>query len=247
MPVERLQKYLARSGVASRRSSEELISQGRVKINGRTVTELGTKVDSEKDLVTVNGKPVNPAVTNVYYMLNKPVGYITTASDELGRPTVLHLLSTVEQRVFPVGRLDSDTEGLLFITNDGEFANKLTHPRFALDKEYLVEVLGLPSKEAISRLQKGVVIEERMTAPAEVSFSDVHSRPVNNKSTTWLRITIHEGRKRQVRRMCEAVGHPVSRLIRVRVGPFRLGELPSGAYRELTAAELAKLSRAPRS
>lgn len=233
---ERLQKVLARAGVASRRAAEEMIRQGRVSVNGRVVTEVGTKVRPDLDVVAVDGKPIAGRQHLVYLAMNKPAGYVSTAADTHGRPTVLDLVP-VGARVYPVGRLDLDTEGLLLLTNDGDFAYLVTHPKHALEKEYRALVRGRPGPEALEKLRRGVEIDGRKTAPATVEV--VSSLP----TATWLRIVLHEGRKRQVRRMCEAVGHPVLTLRRVRIGPIELGSLPPGAVRELTAAEVMSIVR----
>ncbi len=230
---ERLQRYLARAGVASRRASEQLITQGRVAVNGETVTALGTKV-RPGDAVTVDGRLAVVRDELVYYALNKPPGYVTTVSDPWGRPTVMRLV-TVPRRVFPVGRLDADSEGLLLLTNDGQLAFRLTHPRFGVDKEYQTLVRGSPSEEALQKLRRGVDLEGRKTAPARVE------RIRAEGNATWLRVTIHEGRKRQVRRMMASVGHEALRLVRTRFGPVLLGDLASGALRELTPAEVEAL------
>ncbi len=205
---ERLQKVLARAGLASRRVAEELIADGRVTVNGE-VAVLGRRVDVAVDRVEVDGAlvPVRPGL--VYYLLNKPAGVVTTASDPEGRPTVVDLVPE-SPRVFPVGRLDVATEGLLLLTNDGELAHHLTHPRFGVDKEYLAHVTGHPSPAAVRRLRDGVDLEDGRTAPARVALL----------APDLLRIVIHEGRNRQVRRMCDAVGHPVRRLVRTRIGPL---------------------------
>jgi 23S rRNA pseudouridine2605 synthase len=230
--TERVQKILARAGVASRRASEELIAQGRVRVNG-VVARLGDQADPEHDRIEVDGAPVGVRPGLVHYLLNKPPGVVTTASDPHGRPTVVELVPA-EPRVFPVGRLDADTEGLLLLTNDGDLAQRLTHPSFGVDKEYLAHVEGSPSRGAIRTLRAGVELEDGTTAPAKVSL-------VGDR---LLRITIHEGRKRQVRRMCEAVGHPVRRLVRVRIGPLSDRRLAPGEWRELEQHEVRALERA---
>ena len=230
----RLQKVLASAGVASRRAAEEMIRAGRVAVNGQLVTTLGTKVVPGRDVITVDGRPLGEAEKLVYFALNKPAGYVSTVSDTHGRPTVLDLAPS-GQRVYPVGRLDVDTEGLLLLTNDGAFAYQVTHPKHALEKEYRVLVAGHPGAAALDRLRRGVEIEGRLTAPAGV---EVVSQDAEG---TWLRVTLHEGRKRQVRRMGEAIGHPVRYLQRVRVGPIRLGDLPLGAFRALTPLEVASI------
>jgi 23S rRNA pseudouridine2605 synthase len=229
---ERLQKVLARTGFGSRRKCEELIDDGRVTVNG-VVAILGQRVDTDHDRVEVDGIPVGVRQGLVYYLLNKPRGVVTTASDPQGRPTVIDLLP-LEPRVFPVGRLDADTEGLLLLTNDGDLTHRLTHPSFGVEKEYLVEVEGTPSPGALRRLREGVELEDGLTAPAQASLVPPHT----------LRITIHEGRNRQVRRMCKAVGHPVVRLVRTRIGPLAERRLAPGEWRPLTLAEVRGLESA---
>ena len=229
---ERLQKVLARIGMGSRRACEELVAEGRVRVNGRTAV-LGQRVDTEHDRVEVDGVPVGVRPELVHYLLNKPRGVVTTADDPQGRPTVTGLVPA-EPRVFPVGRLDADTEGLLVLTNDGDLAHRLTHPSFGVEKEYLAEVEGTPSPAAVRRLREGVVLDDGVTAPARVSL------PAPN----LVRLTIHEGRNRQVRRMCEAVGHPVVRLVRTRIGPLADRSLGPGQWRVLEASEVRALARA---
>ena len=226
---ERLQKVLARAGLASRRASEELIAEGRVRVNG-VVAELGRRIDPEADEVTVDGVPVPVAPGLVHYLLNKPRGVVTTAADPQGRPVVVALVPD-EPRVFPVGRLDADTEGLLILTNDGGFAHRLTHPSFGVPKEYLAEVEGEPGRAALRTLREGVDLDDGRTAPARVT-------PV---SPGVLRLVICEGRNRQVRRMCEAVGHPVRRLVRTRIGPVADRRLAPGSWRSLTPGEVRSL------
>jgi 23S rRNA pseudouridine2605 synthase len=226
---ERLQKVLARAGIASRRASEELIAEGRVRVNGE-VAELGRRIDPGADEVTIDGVPVPVAPGVVHYLLNKPRGVVTTASDPQGRPVVVDLVPA-EPRVFPVGRLDADTEGLLLLTNDGGFAHRLTHPSFGVPKEYLAEVEGTPGRAALRTLREGVDLEDGRTAPARVSVV----------SPGVLRLVISEGRNRQVRRMCEAVGHPVRRLVRTRIGPVADRRLPPGSWRPLTTGEVRSL------
>jgi 23S rRNA pseudouridine2605 synthase len=229
---ERLQKVLARAGIASRRASEELISSDRVLVNGE-IARLGQRVDPEHDRISVDGVPVGVRPGLVYYLLNKPKGVVSTASDPEGRRTVTSLVPA-EPRVHPVGRLDADSEGLLILTNDGELTHHLTHPRFGVEKEYLVSVEGLPSAGMIKALREGVRLEDGVTAPAKVSQVE----------PSLLRIAIHEGRKRQVRRMCEAVGHPVTRLVRTRIGPLRDRSLAPGEWRLLATSEVRDLERA---
>jgi 23S rRNA pseudouridine2605 synthase len=229
---QRLQKVLAQIGLGSRRTCEELIAAGRVQVNGE-VADLGRRVDPESDQVTVDGVPVAVRPGLVYYLLNKPVGAVSTASDPAGRPAVTGLVPS-EPRVHPVGRLDADSEGLLLLTNDGELTFRLTHPSFGVEKEYLVEVKGSPKPGAVRRLREGIELEDGRTAPAQVALVAPNA----------LRITIHEGRNRQIRRMCDAVGHPVRRLVRTRIGPIRVGTLAPGEWRELTTGEVRALERA---
>jgi 23S rRNA pseudouridine2605 synthase len=229
---ERLQKVLARVGLGSRRACEELIAEGRVSVDGE-VADLGRRVDPERDRVEVDGVAIGLRPGLVTYVLHKPAGVITTADDPQGRPTVVALVPA-EPRVFPVGRLDADTEGLLLLTNDGDLAHRLTHPRFGVDKEYLAHVRGRPTRQALRRLREGVELDDGPTAPAQVS----------ELSPGLLRITVHEGRNRQVRRMCEAVGHPVERLVRVRIGPLADRSLKAGQWRELAPEEVRALERA---
>jgi 23S rRNA pseudouridine2605 synthase len=228
--AERLQKVMAQRGYGSRRACEILIDAGRVRVNGE-VAVLGRRIDPEHDLVEVDGRPAPVRPGLVYYLLNKPTGVITTSRDTHGRTTVLELVPP-EPRVFPVGRLDVDTEGLLLITNDGELTNRLTHPSFGVEKEYLATVEGgLVGAGAMRKLRDGVELDDGMTAPAKVSQPE----------PGLLRLTIHEGRNRQVRRMCEAVGHPVSRLVRVRLGPLTDRRLKPGEWRPLETEELHQL------
>ncbi len=234
---ERLQVYLARRGIASRRAAEQLISAGRVEVNGRVVTRLGTTVDPARDQVRVDGRPVGRAERLVYYALHKPPGVVSAARDPRGRPTVTQLVPAAE-RIFPVGRLDADSEGLLLLTNDGPLALRLTHPRYQLEKEYHALVDGVPSPEALRRLAAGVLLDDGLTAPAAARLL----RVVDGRA--WVAVVLREGRKRQVRRMLATVGHQVRRLIRVRVGPIVLGDLPPGAARPLSPREVAALRRA---
>ena len=229
---ERLQKVLARVGIGSRRVCEDLIDEGRVVVNG-VVATLGDRVDPSVDLVEVDGAAVGIAPGLVHYLLNKPAGVVTTAADPQGRPTVVDLVPS-EPRVFPVGRLDLETEGLLLLTNDGELTHRLTHPSFGVHKEYLAHVRGRPSRGAVRTLREGVELDDGPTAPAEVSLVE----------PDVLRIVIHEGRNRQVRRMCEAVGYPVLRLVRTRIGPLRDTRLAPGEWRPLLQDEVRALERA---
>jgi 23S rRNA pseudouridine2605 synthase len=231
-----LQKVLARAGVASRRKCEEWIAEGRVRVNGQTVREPGLQIDADRDRVEVDGQPIVVSTPRVYLIVNKPPGYLSTVRDPRGRPTVLDLVATPE-RVYPVGRLDLDSEGLLLLTNDGELAQRLTHPSFEHEKEYHVRVNGRPTRPSLQRLREGIELEDGFTWPAVVNVLREEA------GGTWLRFVIHEGRKRQLRRMCEAVGHDVTRLIRVRIGPISLGDLPAGESRALTKAEVEALKK----
>ncbi|MBQ9914865.1 MAG: rRNA pseudouridine synthase [Clostridia bacterium] len=231
----RLQKYIALCGVASRRSAEDLISAGKVSVNGTVVTELGTKIDPEKDRVTVGGKVLRSQEKKVYIMLYKPKGYVTTAKDNFDRDKVTDLIPQSLGRLYPVGRLDYDSEGLLLLTNDGDFTFRLTHPSHEVAKSYLVRIIGEISEDAVEQLRKGVVIDGRMTLPAKVSVKKCEE----GKST--LLITITEGRNRQVRKMCAAVGHQLLRLCRVAEGPVKLSGLKPGEWRHLTKEEIALL------
>ena len=240
---ERLQKILARAGHGSRRSAEALITAGRVTVNGADVTELGASADADHDRIEVDGRPVEIAAAPVYLAMNKPVGVLTTVRDPRGRRTVIDLYPPdLPHHVFPVGRLDRDSEGLLLLTNDGGLAHRLAHPRFELDKEYYALVRGTPSAEAQRRLRTGVEIEGRRTSPAEVEV--VTTPPFGHKPRAghaWLKLVIHEGRRRQVRLMCASVGHPVSQLVRTRIGEVLLGRLAPGKTRPLSGRELASL------
>jgi len=230
---ERLQKALARSGFGSRRACEELIAAGRVTVNGE-VAQLGRRLDPRHDRVAVDGVPLPVRPGLVYYVLNKPVRVVTTASDPQGRRTVLDLVPP-EPRVFPVGRLDYDTAGILLLTNDGDLAHALTHPSRGVPKTYLVEVEGVPGRAALRRLREGVALEDGLTAPARVRLAQ--STPTGSA----LEIVLHEGRNRQVRRMCEAVGHPVRRLVRANFGPISDHRLAPGEWRMLTNGEIRSL------
>ena len=229
---ERLQKILARVGIGSRRVVEDLIADGRVVVNG-AVAELGQRADPDVDAIEVDGVLVGVRPDTVWYLLNKPAGVVSTASDPRGRPTVVQLVPA-EPRVFPVGRLDSDTEGLLLLTNDGEVTHRLTHPSYGVEKEYLAHVEGTPSRGVLRTLREGVELEDGMTAPASASMV----------SPGVVRLVIHEGRNRQVRRMCEAVGHPVVRLVRTRIGPLVDTRLSPGEWRPLLQDEVRALERA---
>jgi len=230
-----LQKFLAQGGVASRRKAEELIRAGRVEVNGVVITTPGFKVDPRKDRVKVDGKPVALPPRRWYVLLYKPCGYISSARDPQGRPTVLDLVKGIPARLFPVGRLDFNSEGLILLTDDGELALRLTHPRYQIPKTYHVLVQGNPSEAALERLKRGVALEDGVTSPAEVKVLR------KLKDRTWLEITLREGRKRQVRRMLAAVGHPVVRLKRVKLAFLTLRGLKPGQYRVLAPEEVEKL------
>ena len=229
---ERLQKVLARSGFGSRRVCENLIAAGKVRVNDE-VAVLGRRIDVERDRVEVDGVPASVREGLVHYLLNKPPGVVATASDPQGRPTVVELVPA-EPRVYPVGRLDADSEGLIILTNDGDLTHRLTHPSFGVEKEYLAEVEGTPTPGQVRRLREGVELEDGPTAPARVA----------TLAPNVLRLTIHEGRNRQVRRMCAAVGHPVIRLVRTRIGPVTDQRLAPGQWRPLTSAEVRSLEQA---
>ncbi len=231
---ERLQKLIAAAGLASRREAERWISAGRVTINGR-VAALGEQADPERDRIAVDGRPLRSEQQKITLMLNKPVGYVTTARDPQGRKVVRELVRDIPVRLFPVGRLDINTEGLLLLTNDGELAARLSHPRHQVAKTYLVRIRGRLTDDERRRLEQGLELDDGPTAPARVE------KVRCSGSHTWLEMTITEGRNRQVRRMCEAVGHPVSRLKRIRVAFLDLGELRSGRYRLLSSAEVRRL------
>jgi len=237
MPAERVQRALARAGFGSRRACEELIVQGRVSVNG-TVATLGDRLEPETDLVTVDGVSVNLDPNVRYYALHKPVGVVTTMRDPQGRPDMRSLLPTDGPRVFPVGRLDRDTEGLLLVTNDGELGNRLLHPRYAIEKEYLAEVDGTPSERQIARLRRGVDLDDGPAMPKSARIV------ASSGGRGAVRLVMTEGRKREVRRLLAAVGLPVTRLVRLRIGPVRLGRMAPGAIRELTPEEVRELSRA---
>lgn len=238
MAQERLQKILARAGVASRRASEEIILAGRVRVDGRVVDQLGAKADPARQDITVDNKPLPAPEAKEYWLVHKPAGVVSTAKDPQGRRLVLDLLPPeASGRLYPVGRLDYDSEGLLLLTNDGDLAYRLMHPRFGVPKVYRVWVAGKPSSDALDRLREGVEVDGRRTAPATVRLKS--GTPYRSK----LSMVLYEGRKREIRKMMAAVGHPVERLVRTGMGPLRLGELPPGAARRLAPAELFELKR----
>ncbi|NVL90781.1 MAG: rRNA pseudouridine synthase [Desulfobacterales bacterium] len=234
---ERLQVVLARAGVASRRQAEELIREGRVTVNGRVVFKPGTKVVLGEDTIRVNNRLIRRLEPKITIVLNKPKQVLTTSRDPRGRPTTAELVRKIKARVFPVGRLDYHTEGLLILTNDGELAQHLQHPRYGIPKTYQTKVKGIPAAEVLQRLRSGISLDNRQTTPALVKKTGTTGK------NTWLEITIKEGRNRQIRRMCSAVGHPVMKLKRTCYGPIRLGNLKPGTYRKLTPAEMKKLRK----
>lgn len=235
--MERLQKVMAHAGVASRRACEEIIKAGRVFVNGKPAV-LGQKVDPTRDKIVVDGKELTTTEPKRYFILNKPLGYVTTSKDQFNRRSVLDLLPQVRERIYPVGRLDYDSEGLVFLTNDGELAYRVMHPKFELPKTYIVRVRGNITMDAIYRLRTGVVLEDGLTAPAQVELLKA------DHENSVLRITITEGRNRQLRRMCKSVGHEVLRLTRIAIGPLTLTGLSSGKYRHLRPQEIREIFKA---
>jgi len=237
--MERLQKVMARAGVASRRRCEEMIAAGMVKVNGRVVTELGAKVDPTQDKIQVGGKTLFLTPRKYYILMYKPRGYVSTLSDEKGRKIVTDLLMGVPGRVYPVGRLDYDSEGLLLLTNDGDLTYVLTHPKHHVQKTYLVRVEGLPAQEKLEQMAGGLVLEDGLTAPAIVRLAG------EQEGNALLEITVGEGRNRQLRRMCEHIGHPVLRLKRIRFANLSIQGLKPGQYRYLTGEEVSRLKKQP--
>ena len=233
----RLQKYLAECGIASRRKCEEYIIQGKVEVNGKIVTELGTKIDFEKDKIKFNNKEIKPEKKHVYILLNKPIGYVTTADDQFGRDTVLDLVK-VKERIVPVGRLDMYTSGALILTNDGDFLYKVTHPKHEINKTYNATLKGIIQNDEVERLKKGVKIEDYTTKPAKVKILKTDTE----KDISRIEITIHEGKNRQVRKMCEAIGRNVIALHRSKIGSINVKDLPLGKWRYLTSKEVKSIS-----
>lgn len=231
----RLQKVIAAAGLASRRAAEEMIVDARVEVNGRIVTELGTRVDPERDIIRLDGARIPPQRHHVYLALNKPRGVVSTLDDPQDRPTLVDYIPKKAGRLFHVGRLDTATEGLMILTNDGDFAQRLSHPSFEIDKTYMAEVEGVVENAALRRLEKGIVLEDGFIKPDKVK---VVSR---GQDKTLLELTLHSGRNRVVRRMLDAIAHPVRRLARTRIGPIYLGNLPTGEVRELTSKEVGAL------
>ena len=231
----RLQKFLAEAGIASRRKAEELIVMGKIQLNGKVVTELGTKVNTQKDVVLYQNKKVEIKQNFVYIMLYKPEGYVTTVKDQFQRPTVMDLLKDITERVYPVGRLDYDTSGLLLLTNDGDLTYRLTHPKHHIEKTYEAKLFGIPSEQDILKFRRGIIIDGKKTEPATLEILK------KEKKYTTVRIVIQEGRNRQVRKMCQAIKHPVAQLKRIGTGTLFLKDLKKGSYRYLTQKEISYL------
>lgn len=231
MEKMRLQKYIAHCGYCSRRKAEELIQEGRVKVNGNIVCKLGVSIDSN-DNVMVDDIVISKEEKKVYILLNKPCGYVTTAKDQFARLTVLDLLNDIPERIYPVGRLDYNTSGLLILTNDGEFAYKLTHPKHKMSKTYIARIKGMPEKSKLIKFEEGLVIDNKKTAPAKIKIIS------KDNNTTTVKITIHEGRNRQIRKMCEVIGHPVLELKRIAIGKLELNELEVGKWRYLSNIDM---------
>lgn len=232
----RLQKYIAKSGVASRRKAEELILEGKIQVNGKTITELGIKVNPEKDIVTYNGKKLKTEEEFVYILLNKPIGYVTTVKDQFGRDSVLDLVK-IKEHLVPVGRLDMYTSGALILTNDGDFVYKVTHPKHEIEKTYTVTIKGIVKNEEVEMLRKGVKIENYITKPAKVKILKTDEE----KNISRLEITIHEGKNRQVRKMCETVGHKVLALHRSKIAGIGVKDIPLGKWRFMKEKEIRKI------
>ncbi len=237
MALERIQKILAKSGIASRREAERMVVEGRVSVNGKIVETLGSKADPSRDSIKVDGKRVAHFEPKVIFLLNKPRGYLSTVKDPKGRPTIMDLLKNVKRRVYPVGRLDFDAEGLLLLTNDGDLAHLFSHPRFSVPKTYLVKVAGVPEEKKLARLRRGVRLEDGEAKA--VSCSLIRQREKNS----WVRVVVTEGRNHLVKRMFSAIGHTVLKLKRVEYGPIRLGDLPFGQFRRLTPEEMEKIKQ----
>lgn len=233
----RLQKYMALCGVASRRKSEEIIKEGRVKVNNKTVIEMGITIIPNKDIVKVDDKIIREEKSKIYIMLNKPIGYVTTLKDEKGRKTVIDLIENVKERIFPIGRLDADTTGLLLLTNDGDLAYKLTHPKNEVVKRYIAIVEGVPNRKELEHFRNGIVIQGRKTAKASIKIAKKY------EDESILDILIHEGRNRQVKKMCERINHPVKKLKRVAIGELEIGGINIGNWRYLEEDEIRYLKK----
>jgi 23S rRNA pseudouridine2605 synthase len=227
----RLQKIISQANITSRRKAEELIRAGRVKVNGKITTELGSKADPDKDTIEVDGRRIEPKQQKIAILLYKPDGYITSMKDPEGRPTVAQLVDSIPVRLYPVGRLDYHTEGLLIMTNNGELSQSIQHPSRAINKVYWAKVKGIPSKDKLDKLRKGITIERRKTLPARVNV-------LETRKNAWIEITIREGRQNQIRKMCDAIGHSVLKLRRVAIGPIHDTKLKPGEFRHLTAKEV---------
>lgn len=234
----RLQKYIADCGITSRRKAEELIKQGKIKVNGQIVYELGTKINPQKDIVLYQNEKIKQKQKNVYILLNKPIGYVTTVKDQFERPSVLDLVK-VKQRVVPVGRLDMYTSGALILTNDGDFVYQVTHPKHEINKTYTVTIKGIITEQDVEHLKKGVKIEEYVTKPAKVKILKTDLE----KNSSRLEITIHEGKNRQIRKMCETVGYPVLALHRSKISGIGVKDLPLGKWRFLSKQEVERILR----
>lgn len=235
--MERLQKFMARHGIASRRACEEIITSGRVKVNGKQVTELGMVIDPARDKVEVDGRILKRAEQARYILIYKPRGYISSVSDPQGRKKVTDLIPDIKERLYPVGRLDYSSEGLMLLTNDGELAYQLTHPSYNMSKTYRVRVKGIPSNREIEQLSKGIYLDNYLTKPATFRFIDIR------EGNALFEITIHEGRNRQIRRMFEKIGYEVIRLKRIKIGDLSLGNLKAGEYRHLLPSEIMRLKK----
>lgn len=231
----RLQKYLANCGVTSRRKAEEMIKKGRVRVDGVVITAMGTRIVPGKQVISLDGKEIKNEIKPIYILLNKPKGYVTTLSDPQGRPIVTSLIKDIQARLFPVGRLDLDTEGALLLTNDGELAQRIQHPKFEVNKNYEARVSGVPTQKKIAQLERGILLEGKKTSPARIRVK----KKTNHSSL--ITITIHEGRKRQVRKMFQAIGHPVIHLKRMSYGQLHLGNLPIGSYKKLNLNDIKKI------
>lgn len=232
--IERLQKYMASCGVGSRRTCEEFILSGRVKVNDTLISEMGYKIDSDKDRVYLDNQLIHPCEEKIYIMLNKPRGYVSTVKDERGRKTIIDLIN-VKERIYPIGRLDYDTEGLILLTNDGDIYNRIIHPRGEINKIYIAKIKGIPTEEEIFKFCNGLDIGDYITAPAKLKILK------KNKDSSICEITIHEGKNRQIRRMCDKIDHPVITLKRISVANIGLGDLKTGEYRHLTKDEIKYL------
>jgi 23S rRNA pseudouridine2605 synthase len=235
--LERIQKILAKAGIASRREAERMLMEGRVTVNGKVIDKLGFKADLSKDHIKVDGKRLTHSEPKITLLLNKPRGYLSTVEDPQGRPTVMDLLKKVKGRIYPVGRLDFDAEGILLLTNDGDLAYTLSHPKFSIPRTYLVKVKGVPEERELSRLKKGVTLEDGKARAVSINILR------GGEKNSWARIVVTEGRNRLVKKMFLAIGHPVLKLKRVQFGPIQLGNLPIGQFRYLTSEEIEKLKK----